>query len=126
MSMIKDIKTYLISQGVSTPIFLGQIPEGETECIGLYRYAGKPRLKEAGIERCGLQVRCRAANYEDAYDMSKLICTLLNSIGDEEINGDALVIDGVKYFRVYSVSSHIINENDGYVETVENYIVNRE
>jgi hypothetical protein len=126
MSMIKDIKTYLISQGVTTPIFLGHIPEGETQCIGLYRYAGKTKLKEAGIERCGLQARCRAANYEDAYDTAKLICTLLNGIGDDEIDGDAVVIDGVKYFRVYSVSKHTVNRNDGYVETAENYIVNKE
>jgi len=121
--MIRDIKTYLIANGVSTPVFLGHIPEGEIECIGLYRYAGKPPLKEADIERCGLQVRCRAKEYEDAHDRARFICTLLSSIGDEGIDGDAAVIDGMKYFRVHSVNSHNINENDEYVETVQNFTV---
>lgn len=123
MSMIKDIKTYLVANGVSTPIYLGHVPEGESECIGLYRYSGKSRLKDAGIERCGLQVRCRAANYEDSYDMARFVNTLLSNIGDEDNDGDAVVIDEAKYFRVYANQSHLVNENDEYVETVDSFVV---
>jgi len=123
MSMIKDIKTYLISQGVSTPIFLGHVPEETQECIGLYRYAGKPPLKEADIDRCGLQIRCRAESYEEAYDTARLVCMLLSSVGDEDIDGDAVVIDGTKYYRVHSMQSMQINENDLYTETMQNFAV---
>ena len=125
MSMIKDIKTYLTNKGISTPIFLGSIPEGETDCIGLYRYAGKPPLKEAGIERVGLQVRCRAGKYEDAIANCKMVCSSLWEIGDEETIGDLVEIDGIKYARVHPKQSaySLGSDVDGVCEVVQNFEV---
>ena len=126
MSMIKDMKTYLVAKGVSVPIYLGSIPAGETECAGLYRYAGKAPLKGAGIERIGLQVRSRSASYEGALSYIKLISLLLNEIGDEETGGDILDIDGAKYARVCAVQStySLGSDEAGIWEMVQNFEVN--
>jgi len=125
MSMIKDMKTYLVAGGVSVPIYLGSIPAEETECAGLYRYAGKPPHKEAGIERIGLQVRSRAQSYEAALSAINMISGMLCSIGDEETGGDAVDIDGTKYARVYPVQSaySLGSDASGVWELVQNFEV---
>ena len=123
MSMIKDMKTYLISKGVSVPIYLGSIPEGNVECIGLYRYSGQAVLKEADIERIGLQVKCLSADYEEAHQNANLVQNLLWQIGDEDECGDLLDIDGTKYVRVIPKQSGECVKNDEYVEMVQNFIV---
>ncbi|MBN2880004.1 MAG: hypothetical protein JXN65_10310 [Clostridia bacterium] len=126
MSMIKDMKTYLVARGVSLPIYLGSIPADETECAGLYRYAGKAPHKEAGIECIGLQVRTRAQSYEDALAAINLISSMLGSIGDEETGGDAVNIDGTKYARVYPMQSaySLGSDEAGVWEIVQNFEVN--
>ena len=126
MSMIKDMKTYLVSKGVSTPIFLGSIPDGEAECIGLYRYAGKAPLNDAQIERAGMQVRSRHVSYEEAIANARLICGMLWEIGDEvRGSGEMTEIDGTKYARVLPVQSAVAlgAESNDYVEVVQSFEV---
>ncbi|MEX1376500.1 MAG: minor capsid protein [Eubacteriales bacterium] len=125
MSMIKDMKTYLVSKGVSTPIFLGSIPDGETECIGLYRYAGKAPLYDAKMDRAGMQVRCRHENYEEATANARLVCSMLWEIGDEaNESGEMKEIDGTKYARVLPVQSAAPLATEGeYVEVVQSFEV---
>ena len=123
MSMIKDVKTLLISKGVSTTIYLGLIPDSTAECIGLYRYAGQPPILPADIERIGLQVRCRAETYEEALLNSKLVCSILSEVGDEDTDGGVIEIDGTKYIRIVPMQSGFSSGGDGetYEEIVQNF-----
>jgi|GEM_PF-6864552 len=127
MSVMKGVKTYLISKGVSVPVFIDNIPEGETECIGLYRYWGQSSLNKAGIERVGLQVRCRSESYEEAIATAKFICSILWEIGDDiNKNGDVLDIDGIKYLWAYPKQNAYQSnkENSKFVEVLQSYGLN--
>ncbi len=125
MSMIKDMKTYMVAKGVSVPIYLGSIPTDSTECLGLFRYAGKAPHKEAGVERIGLQVRSRAQEYEEALSNIIMAAAFLSEIGDEETDGGILDIDGAKYARVYPAQGaySLGSDEDGTYELVQNFEV---
>lgn len=63
-----DIRATLISDGVTTPIYIGSEPTTPDECITLYNTAGgeNPSPKFL-LDFPGLQIRARANDYVTAY-----------------------------------------------------------
>ena len=67
--MLKEIGTYLQSQGIGTlgtNLFLGLMPDEPDNCIALFEYAGSPPDLHWNGEYPGLQVRVRGTSYEAA------------------------------------------------------------
>lgn len=64
----KDIKTVLVSDGVTTPIYIGSEPASPDEVITLYNLAGDAPSPKFLLDFPGLQVRSRANAYTTAYD----------------------------------------------------------
>ncbi len=64
--MLKEIGTYLQTQGIGTlgaDIFLGLMPDQPDNCIALFEYAGSPPDLHWNGEYPGLQVRVRNKSY---------------------------------------------------------------
>ena len=126
MSMVRNIKTYLISKGVCEHVFLGSMPDDETECIAICKNKGQSLLYDAGIKRTGLKIRCRSSNYEDAAANMRLVCSMLWEIGNKENDyGSILDIDGTKYIKLCPVQSAYCCECDknGEYELVQDFDV---
>ena len=67
--MLKEIGTYLQSQGIGTlgaNVFLGLMPDQPDNCIALFEYAGSPPDLHWNGEYPGLQVRVRNKSYAAA------------------------------------------------------------
>lgn len=127
MSMIGDIRQYLMSTGVTIPMILSHMPD-EGECVALYQYAGKGQMILAGLEQPGLQVKARYSDYETAMDAVAQIANIIVQIGDEYSDMDGSeTINGKIYHRVLPVASAFSlgwNENE-QVEIVQNFYVTK-
>lgn len=128
MSLVKDIKSYLVSKGISTPIYLGEIPDSPDEVIGLFQYAGQGPLVGADIERPGLQVRVRGS-YETAITNIYAISEILSEVGNE-VNGtlpEGITIDSTLYLRIASVQSPfpLAYDSKERKEFVQNFYITR-
>ena len=129
MSMIKDIKTHMVDQGLSVPVSLACLPPKPDDVIALYQYDGQSPLISAGIERPGIQVRSRSPDYEAAMANIKAVADILRRVGHNEDGDDASVdINGTLYHRIIPVQSAFEfgkDENDRHV-IVQNFYVNKE
>jgi hypothetical protein len=78
--MIDDIRTFLMEQGVVTPIYLGYIPDDDDVLIVIFDTGGMPAdTLGRENERRTFQVRNRASrlDYQKAYDDWKNLFDIL-------------------------------------------------
>lgn len=73
----KDIRDILITEGITTPIYIGQEPAEPTEVITLYDLPGQEPNPKWKIDYPDLQVRGRSQSYEDAYSFMNEVKNLL-------------------------------------------------
>jgi len=131
--MLKEIGTYLQSQGIGTlgaDIFLGLMPDQPDNCIALFEYAGSPIALYWNGEYPGLQVRVRGTSYEAARskigDIVKKLHGLYEQIlsdegepegiGDEgEGNGEEepTPVSGTRYLLIKARGGPEVLKRDG-------------
>lgn len=68
MSVAFDVRAYLLSLGVSVPIYVGHEPVSPVECLTIYDTGGSIGESWAGYDDPTIQIRARAVAYDDAYD----------------------------------------------------------
>lgn len=72
---------------VKYPIFIGVEPASNVNCITLFDYGNVPQLnfnKEEKYETPSVQVRVRAANYIDGWELSEAIKESLHGRANEQ------------------------------------------
>jgi len=129
MSMLADIKKYLVDNGFSETIKLSAM-EDNYSGIALYQYAGQEPMYFAGIERPGLQVKARYSSYETAMSHLKTIEGILLGLGDEyNDTGEYAELNGTKYHRIVATGSAESlgwNQGNKKVDVIQNFYVMKE
>lgn len=96
MSVLDDVRLYLIDGGVTFPIYLGAMPEGPDRAVALYETGGLPPIHgmHAGpggplVERPRVQVVARAeqGGYAAARAEVERAKDLLDWMPDGTVNG---------------------------------------
>ncbi len=88
--MLKEIGTYLQSQGIGTlgtDLFLGLMPDQPDNCIALFEYAGSPPDLHWNGEYPGLQVRVRNKSYGTGREKIQRIYELLHGLHNQILSG---------------------------------------
>ena len=88
--MLKEIGTYIQSQGIGTlgdNLFLGLMPDKPDNCIALFQYAGSPPDLHWPGEYPGLQVRVRDKSYPAGKTKIEQIMRVLHGL-HETVLGD--------------------------------------
>lgn len=88
--MLKEIGTYLQSQGIGTlgaNLFLGLMPDKPDNCIALFQYAGSPPDLYWPGEYPGLQVRVRNKGYAAARIKIGEVIQKLHGLHEQELSG---------------------------------------
>ena len=88
--MLKEIGTYLQSQGIGTlgaNLFLGLMPDQPDNCIALFEYAGSPPDLHWDGEYPGLQVRVHNTSYPAGRAKIGEVVDLLHGLHEKELSG---------------------------------------
>jgi hypothetical protein len=88
--MLKEIGTYLQSQGIGTlgaDLFLGLMPDQPDNCIALFEYAGSPPDLHWNGEYPGLQVRVRNKSYAAARAKIGEVMNELHGLHEQTLSG---------------------------------------
>jgi len=88
--MLKEIGTFLQSQGIGTlgtDIFLGLMPDKPDNCIALFEYAGEPPDLHSSLEYPGLQVLVRNESYAAGRQKIEQVRSVLHGLTEAMING---------------------------------------
>ena len=88
--MLKEIGTYLQSQGIGTlgtDLFLGLMSDQPDNCIALFEYAGSPPDLHWNGEYPGLQVRVRNKSYRAGREKIQQIYELLHGLHNQIFSG---------------------------------------
>jgi hypothetical protein len=88
--MLKEIGTYLQSQGIGTlgaDLFLGLMPDQPDNCVTLFEYAGSPPDLHWAGEYPGLQVRVRNKSYAAARAKIREIAKELHGLHEQTLSG---------------------------------------
>jgi hypothetical protein len=88
--MLKEIGTYLQSQGIGTlgaNLFLGLMPDQPDNCIALFEYAGSPPDLHWPGEYPGLQVRVRDKSYAAARSKIREVMAALHGLHEQTLSG---------------------------------------
>lgn len=133
MSLLTDVATYLVDQGIGTiydgdsgEIFLSQYPDTPDKLICLFEHPG-PRsqftMGESGtpvVEGASLQIINRDWKYSDTEATARSIYEKLVGANNTELSGH-------RYYRFDPVASPVMLERDETrrVSFVSNYEVSR-
>jgi len=88
--MLKEIGTYLQSQGIGTlgaNLFLGLMPDQPDDCVALFEYAGSPPDLHWEGEYPGLQVRVRNKSYAAARTKIEETMKKLHGLHEQMLSG---------------------------------------
>ena len=105
--LLTDMQDFLQQNGVTIPIYTGNMPHNPITCITLFEYAGMPVESGTAITP-GLQLLLRTNDFESGYQQLETATTSLLQIGYE--NGEmpqGVVINETSYFLVYTPNSGI-------------------
>lgn len=99
MSVVKDMKDYLVAEGITLDVFKSQKPKDNPDtCIVLYQYSGSPPSIGQKLQNPSIQVLSRARDYETAMTNIDSIAAEFNKIGDQinaEFDNDGNVTNGI-------------------------------
>jgi len=109
MSMLDDVKAYLVANGVTNEIMISRMPDvepggAENTTVSLFQYGGiEPEfvhddVNKAAMENPRLQVHCRAIQDQDAEAQAYVIWNLLSRVVNATINGH-------EYVRISPITS---------------------
>ena len=122
--MLKEIGTYLQTQGIGTlgaDIFLGLMPDQPDNCIALFEYAGGPPDLHWAGEYPGLQVRVRNKGYAAAR-------TKIGEVMDELHGLHEQTLHGTRYLLIKARGSPEVlkRDNNNRVELFVNFEIIKE
>ena len=122
--MLKEIGTYLQSQGIGTlgaDLFLGLMPDQPDNCIVLFEYAGSPPDLHWNGEYPGLQVRVRNKSYAAARTKIEGIYELLHGLHNQ-------ILSGTRYLLIKARGSPEVlkRDNNNRVELFVNFEIIKE
>lgn len=85
MSLVTDVKAYLVAQGQATNTFMGRLPDTPDSATAIFQYAGRNPLfvhNTAGIsiDRPALQILNRATTYAEAEARALALYALLAAV----------------------------------------------
>jgi hypothetical protein len=106
--MLKEIGTYLQSQGIGTlgtDLFLGLMPDQPDNCITLFQYAGSPPDLHWSGEYPGLQVLVRDKSYPAGKAKIEQIVRELHGLHET-------VLGGTRYLLIKARGSPEILKRD--------------
>jgi len=93
-----DIRTQLIADGVTTPIFTGGEPKSPNEVITIYNTSEEPPSPKFLLDFPGLQVRCRSTSYDAAY-------AILLGVFDILVGRPPFVVSTTRYTGVMATTN---------------------
>ena len=122
--MLKEIGTYLQSQGIGTlgtDLFLGLMPDQPDNCIALFQYAGSPPDLHWNGEYPGLQVRVRNKCYADARTKIGEVAKKLHGLHEQTLSG-------IRYLLIKARGSPEVlkRDNNNRVELFVNFEIIKE
>ena len=122
--MLKEISTYLQSQGIGTlgaNLFLGLMPDQPDNCIALFEYAGSPPDLHWNGEYPGLQVRVRNKSYAAGRAKIEEVVTELHGAHE-------LTLNGTRYLLIKARGSPEVlkRDNNNRVELFVNFEIIKE
>lgn len=120
--MLLDIRQHLINEGITTPIFIGELPEDQSDVIALYAYSGEPSVIKRidDIKRPGLQVVVKNSSYPGALAEIENIENILDQT--------ELKINGNYYPWIRAVQNPFPlgrDEQTNNISFTQNYIIHR-
>lgn len=111
MTLLTDIKALLISEGITTPAYIAQMPDDPDTCLGLFEYGGSPLNHTVEVEAPGLQIKVRQAAATDDYQVGR---ALAQSIIQKLHGKKNIKIDGTRYTHIYANQSPIPDQRDAH------------
>ena len=122
--MLKEIGTYLQSQGIGTlgaDLFLGLMPDQPDNCIALFEYAGSPPDLHWNGEYPGLQVRVRNKSYAAGRAKIEEVVTELHGAHE-------LTLNSTRYLLIKARGSPEVlkRDNNNRVELFVNFEIIKE
>lgn len=98
--LLEDIGSYLQANSIGTlasDLFLGIMPSDPANCVTLYEYAGKPRVRKFGntdiLEAPGLQIKVRNVSYALCRQKLEQIIVLMDGMNN-------VVLGSTKYLSI--------------------------
>lgn len=123
MSLVTDVKAYLVAQGQATNTFMGRLPDTPDSATALFQYAGRSplfvhNLPTISIDRPALQILNRAKTYADAETRALALYALLAAV----VNA---TLGSTTYQRIEPLAAPFLLERDANDRTVfaANYYV---
>ena len=122
--MLKEIGTYLQSQGIGTlgdNLFLSLMPDKPDNCIALFEYAGSPPDLHWNGEYPGLQVRVRNKSYAAARTKIEETMKKLHGLHEQ-------MLSGTRYLLIKARGSPEVlkRDNNNRVELFVNFEIIKE
>ncbi len=125
MSLVTDVKAYLVAQGQATNTFMGRLPDTPDTATALLQYAGRAPLfvhntPGISIDRPALQILNRAPIYAEAEARALALYTLLAAIVNTSMGGTT-------YLRIEPLAAPFLLERDANDRTVfaANYYIQK-
>ena len=110
--LLDDLSTFLVAQGIATPIQKGSIAESPDTVLALRETGGYPASHvmsvsagQAILEEPTVQIVARAMAYDTAETLIRSIKTLLDGLRNQTING-------VQYHWVSALQPPFLLERD--------------
>ena len=107
-----DVRNYLISNGITTSIFVGHEPGEPDACVTVYDTGGEAPDPKFALDNPTVQVRTRDASYMAAYWKARNIQDIL--LGCGQFSGN----DSNLYVGVTAATGVIVLERDNQNRTV--------
>lgn len=116
MSLVTDVKAYLVAQGQATNTFMGKLPDTPDSATALFQYAGRGplfvhNLPTISIDRPALQILNRARTYAEAETRALALYALLAAITNTSMGGTT-------YQRIEPLAAPFLLERDALDRTV--------
>lgn len=107
-----DLRNYLISNGITTSIFVGHEPDEPDSCITVYDTGGEAPDPKFALDMPTIQVRVRHNHYMSAYWATRQIKDIL--LGCGQFSGN----DSNLYVGITAGTDIIVLERDNQNRTI--------
>lgn len=94
MIALEDLKTWLLSQGITAPISFGQQPEDPTNVLTLIETGGLGTTLERFFDRPTFQVLTRGSSGQVARNLADQVDRLILDITPFDLNGHRVIDAG--------------------------------